>query len=419
MISWRTPCAATSPGKYQAPGRLTYSLIPHILLVMNNGEEIYHGFEQGPIRPPSEASSLFIRVTRNCPWNKCTFCPVYKGAKFSSRPTEHVKRDIDEVWRHVGAIQKITASSGTFDRQALREYSLDFGPAELMALQAAYHWLFTGGMKSVFLQDANSLIIKPANLVEILEHLKSRFPNVERITSYARAQTVAHRKDDELKAIAEAGLNRIHLGLESGSDKILNKVQKGVTKEDHIKAGCKVRQAGMELSEYVMPGLGGRTLSVEHARETANALNQINPDFIRLRTLAIPPGIPLFDEYQNGEFDKCTDIQIAREILLLLENLKGITSKLRSDHILNLFEDLEGTFPDDQQRLIKILRSFLNLDPEKQRVYQLGRRLGIFHGLADMDSPHRLARAERACRQLNVTAENVDRVTDELMTRFV
>ena len=135
--------------------------------------------------------------------------------------------------------------------------------------------------------------------------------------------------------------------------------------------------------------------------------------------MAIPPGIPLFDEYQNGRFDKCTDVQIAEEILLFLSNLKGITSKLISDHILNLFEDLEGTFPDDRQRLLDMLRSFLDMDPERQRVYQVGRRLGVFHGISDMDSPRRMARAERACRQLNVTAENVDRVTDELMTRFV
>jgi hypothetical protein len=386
---------------------------------MNNMEEPYHGFEQGPIRPPSEAYSLFIRITRNCPWNKCTFCPVYKGAKFSRRPVAHVKRDIDAVYQHVEVLQQMADSSGAGDGDALQAYALDFSSEEMMAWQAAYNWVFNGGMKSVFLQDANSLIIKPAELVEILKHLKWRFPNIERVTSYARAQTVAHRKDDELQAIADAGLNRIHIGLESGSDEILQLIQKGVTKKDHVKAGLKVRDAGMELSEYVMPGLGGQVLSEEHARETADAINQINPDFIRLRTLAIPPGIPLFDEYQNGKFDKCTDVQIAGEILLFLENLKGITSKLKSDHILNLFEDLEGTFPDDRQRLLDMLRSFLDMDPKRQRVYQVGRRLGVFHGIADMDSPHRMARAERAYRQLNVTVENVDQVTDELMARFV
>lgn len=382
-------------------------------------EEPYRGFEQGPIRPPSEANSLFIRVTRNCPWNKCTFCPVYKGAKFSRRPTEHVKRDIDTVYRHVTALQTMTDSSGAVDRHALGEYSTDCVPDEMMALQAAYHWACSGGMKSVFLQDANSLIIKPAELVEILKHLKSRFPNIERITSYARAQTVARQKDEELRAFAEAGLNRIHIGLESGSDTILHKVRKGVTKDEHIDAGRKVRRAGMELSEYVMPGLGGRALSGKHARETADAINQIDPDFIRLRTLAIPSGIPLFGECQSGEFDRCTDTDIAEEILLFLEQLKGITSKLRSDHILNLFEDLEGTFPDDQQRLITMVQTFLAMEPERQHVYRVGRRLGVFHGLVDMDSPPRLMRAEQACRQLQVTAKNVDVITDELMTRFV
>ncbi|MCP4710369.1 MAG: radical SAM protein, partial [Planctomycetes bacterium] len=168
-----------------------------------------------------------------------------------------------------------------------------------------------------------------------------------------------------------------------------------------------------------MPGLGGRTLSEEHAHETADALNQINPQFIRLRTLALPPGIPLYDNYQNGSFDKCNDVEITRELLLLLKNLTGITSKLASDHMLNLFEDLEGTFPDDKQRLIEMLKTFISMKPEQQRIYQVGRRLGIFHGLQDMKSTRRLGRARRVCDQLQVTAENIGQITDELMTRFL
>jgi histone acetyltransferase (RNA polymerase elongator complex component) len=384
----------------------------------NKQTEPYRGFEQGPIRPPSEANSLFIRVTRNCPWNKCTFCPVYKGTKFSIRPVEHVKRDIDMVHRHVEAIQQVMAPQGS-DRETIKDAAADIDPHEYIAFQAAVQWVLNMGAKSVFLQDANSLIIKPADLAEILKHLKQCFPTVERITSYARAQTIAHRQDDELKAISDAGLNRIHVGLESGSDEVLKKVQKGVTKQLHIKAGLKVKKAGMELSEYYMPGLGGKAHSEKHALESADVLNRINPDFIRLRTLAIPHNAPLFEEYQAGHFDKCTDVEVAEEILLFIENLDGIASKIKSDHILNLFEDLEGSLPDDKERMITVLRTFLAMDPKRQVIYQVGRRLSVFSGINDMGNPRRRARAEAACRELGITEDNVDDVINKLMNRFV
>lgn len=375
-------------------------------------------FEQGPIRPPSEAHSLLIRVTRNCPWNRCTFCPVYKGAQFSIRPVDHIKRDIDSVHRHVETLQQMIDESGRIHRTALNQVVENIEPGEWQALNAAFNWL-AGGAASVFLQDANSLIIKPADLVEILTRLLTRFPWVERITSYARAHTLARIKDDDLKAIRNAGLNRIHTGLESGSDKVLEMVKKGATKEIQIQAGLKVKRAGMELSEYYMPGLGGRTLSKEHSLETADALNQINPDFIRLRTLAIPARTPLGEDYQAGRFEKCTDLVAAKEVLTFIEKLEGITSVVKSDHILNLFGDLEGSLPHDKERMLTILRTFLAMDPERQRLYQIGRRIGVFSGLSDMENPRRLANAERAYRELGVTPDNVDEIIDELMKRFV
>ncbi len=381
--------------------------------------EPYKGFEQGPIRPPSEAQSLLIRVTRNCPWNRCTFCPVYKKRKFSLRPPEHVIRDIDTVHKYVELLQQSDESGTKISRADLNKILENITDEESQAFHAAMHW-FSGGMKSIFIQDANSLIIKPADLVEILRHLKKCFPQAERITSYARSHTLARIKDEDLKAFREAGLNRIHIGLESGSDKVLEMVRKGVTKESHIKAGLKVRQAGMELSEYVMPGLGGRALSEEHALETADALNQINPHFIRLRTLAIPSRSgELFEDYQAGRFEKCTDLMMTQEILLFITNLKGITSVLKSDHILNLFEELDGTFPKDKPRFLNILNSFLNMEPERRYLYQIGRRLGIFSRISDMDSPGRLQRVEETCRQLGITPENADTAADELMRRFV
>jgi hypothetical protein len=295
---------------------------------------------------------------------------------------------------------------------------IDVEPGDRQAFNAAWHW-FSGGMTSVFLQDANSLVIKPSDLVEILNHLKRRFPWVERVTSYARSHTLARMDGAALKAIRNAGLTRIHIGLESGSDQILDMVKKGVTKEMHIKAGVQVKGAGIELSEYYMPGLGGRSLSRENALETAETLNQINPDFIRLRLLAIPDRAPLSEDYKAGRFEKCTDIEVAEEVLTFIEKLEGITSVVKSDHILNLFGDLEGALPRDKARMTGILHAFLAMEPEHQRVYQVGRRLGLFAGLSDMRDPHRLANAEKACRELGVTPDNVDQITDQLAKRFI
>ena len=380
--------------------------------------EEYQGFEQGPIRPPSEAYSLLVRVTRNCPWNRCTFCPVYKDTRFSIRPKDHVIKDIDSVYRSVEIIQKTAREEGKVPLAEIRKATGNGNSVDPLAFNAALNWV-RSGMRSVFIQDANSLIIKPSDLVEILTHLKTRFPWVERITSYARSHTIARISDDNLKAIRDAGLNRIHIGLESGSDKVLKITKKGVFKETHIKAGLKVKKAGMELSEYVMPGLGGKAYSNEHALETADALNQINPDFIRLRTLAIPNSVALYDDYETGRFEKCTDLMMAKEVLLFIESLNGITSIVKSDHILNLFQNLEGKLPEDKESMLDIIRRFLTMTPDRQCVYQVGRRLGFFSRLSDMENPRRLERAEKACRQFGITTENVDEVIDELMKRFI
>ena len=380
--------------------------------------EEYQGFEQGPIRPPSEAFSLLVRVTRNCPWNRCTFCPVYKDTLFSIRPKDHVIKDIDSVYRSVEIIQKTAREEGDVPLAEIRKAAGNGDHVDPLAFNAALNWA-RDGMRSVFIQDANSLIIKPSDFVEILTHLKMRFSWVERITSYARSHTIARISDDNLKAIKNAGLNRIHIGLESGSDNVLKMTQKGVSKETHIKAGLKVKKAGMELSEYVMPGLGGNAYSKEHAVETADALNQINPDFIRLRTLAIPNSVALYDDYETGRFKKCTDLMMAEEVLLFIESLNGITSVLKSDHILNLFQNLEGKLPEDKENMLDIVRRFLAMTPDRQCVYQVGRRLGYFSRLSDMENPRRLERAEKACKQFGITPENVDEVIDELMKRFI
>ncbi len=180
-----------------------------------------------------------------------------------------------------------------------------------------------------------------------------------------------------------------------------------------------MKRAGISLSEYVMPGLGGRALSEVHARDTADALNRINPDFIRLRTLAIPNGLELHDAYVSGRFEKCTDLMMAREILLLIESLEGITSAVRSDHVLNLFEEVRGQLPEDKARMTGVLKTFLAMPAEEQMVYQVGRRLGLFGRLADLQQPRRRARVVQTCREVGITPENVDGLIDDLMRRFI
>lgn len=380
--------------------------------------ETYQGFEQGPIRPPSEAQSLLIRVTRNCPWNQCTFCPVYKGARFSLRSPEHVKADIDAVFHAVAKLGDAADPQGMISRDDFQRIAEDLPPAEQPALYAAVNWL-GAGMRSVFLQDANSLIIKPDDLIDILEHLRKRFPHIERVTSYARSHTICRIPQNKLEGIRQAGLDRIHIGLESGSDRVLQIMKKGVSKAEHVTAGQKVKAVGFELSEYVMPGLGGRELSAEHAMETADALNRINPDFIRLRTLAVPPGLPLHDEYIAGRFNKCTDVMMAEELMIFLEHLEDIHSTVKSDHVLNLFEEVDGILPEDREKMLSPVRRFLAMSPEMRTFYQVGRRLSFFRRLDDMNDPDQMERVRALCARAGITPDNVEAVIEEAMNRFI
>jgi radical SAM superfamily enzyme YgiQ (UPF0313 family) len=380
--------------------------------------EPYTGFEQGPIRPPSEAGSLLIRLTRNCPWNRCTFCPVYKGTKFSLRSMAHVLKDIDKVYSYVESILNAQRTDGRVARRSYAGLSSSLDNQDGMALHAARNFV-ASGMKSIFLQDGNSLIIKPDDLVRILEHLKQAFPDVERVTSYARSHTIARISDDDLRRFVEAGLNRIHIGMESGADAVLKKVKKGTDKAMQVLAGRKIKRSGMELSEYYMPGLGGRELSRENALETADALNQINPDFIRLRTLALPGGTPLAEEYQAGDFDKMGEVETAQELLLFLEALTGIESTIKSDHVLNLFTEVEGKLPRDKEKMTAPVRKFLELSPQQQMVFSIGRRSHRLSKLADLKDPVRYRDAEQVCAELGATIDNSDAIVDSIIKRFI
>jgi len=342
----------------------------------DNNRKVYGGFEQGPIRPPSEANSLLIRVTRNCPWNRCTFCSVYKNERFSRRPVEHVIRDIDQVHSAVALVLDAAGKDGVLMADQVNSLALRFAGESRQVFFTAVNWLYRGE-GSVFLQDANSLIIKPEKLEQILNHLNARFPWITRITSYARSHTINRISDEDMLGLADAGLNRIHIGMESGSDKVLEKTLKGVTKAGHISAGRRIKSAGMELSEYVMPGLGGKELSREHALETADALNQINPDFIRLRTLCVAPGTPLQEECQAGAFRANTDLEIVNEIRLLISSLDGIDATVRSDHVYNLLQNVDGKLPEAKERILAAIDEFLALGEEEQQQYRSDRSLAF------------------------------------------
>ena len=293
-------------------------------------------YEQGVIRPPSEANSLLVRVTRNCPWNQCVFCPAYKGTKFSRRTVDEIKKDIDNMAKEYGGY--------TF-------------------------------IKSVFLQDADSLLLPTVDLLTILEYLKQKFPGIERVTSYARAKTVKRKTVDELKQLKEAGLTRIHIGMESGSAKVLQMIKKGITPEDIVAGGTKVVETGISLSEYIMPGIGGRTLSEEHAIETARLLNIIKPDFIRVRTFAMHPESPMQTMVQEGTFVPMTDEEIVAEIRLLVANLDEMHSYFScADFSLNLLMQVDGYLDEKKKSMLEELDKFLSLTEKQKQVYSFVRR---------------------------------------------
>jgi len=380
----------------------------------------YAGFEQGPIRPPSEAASLLIRVTRNCPWNRCSFCTVYKGQRFSQRPVDDVLEDIARVRGCIDALHAMAEQDGRLTLAAARRQIADAGgvASDRAALSAAWHWL-AAGAESVFIQDADSLIIKPERILTILRFLQESFPWVRRVTSYARSHTVARMALDDLKAMRAAGLSRIHIGMESGSDRLLALVKKGASQEEHIRAGRLVKAAGIELSEYIMPGLGGRELSREHALESAAALNAIDPDFIRLRTFTMPTDSELFRQSWQQGFTPLNDEEIAGELALFVDALTGIGSHLKSDHIMNLFEDMDGVFPRDKERLVAIPKAFLALPDEERLLYRVGRRLGVFAGLADLHDTARVGRVRGYCQEAGITAANIDYFSREIIRRYI
>ena len=303
-------------------------------------------FETGIYRPPSEggAHSLLLRITRNCPWNRCTFCDMYKEEKYAIRPVEKIKKDIDAV----AAIRtKLIETSnrmgldGEINHQVANEVMNSVsGFALYPGFALVANWLICGG-ETAFLQDANSINLKSEKLIEILSYLRKSFPSLNRVTTYARAKTISNKELDELKAIRKAGLDRLHVGLESGDDEILAMIKKGVTSEEQIMAGKKAMEAGFELSEYWMPGLGGFQRWEQHARNTARVLNEIEPHYARSRPFFPRLGTPIHDEFLAGNLSLLKVDEILTEIKLTMEELT-FNSRVCFDHDANGWTDDEG-----------------------------------------------------------------------------
>ena len=343
-------------------------------------------FEQGPIRPPSEANSLLVRLTRNCPWNRCAFCSSYKNARFSLRSVEEIQQDIDNMGAIADKLRELSVREGKggvisegIVRQVFAHYPLYDQYDRTLAL-----WLYHGG-KSMFLQDADSLVMKTDDIAAILQYIRRVFPSIQRITTYCRSHTAARKTIEELKALKDAGLTRIHVGLESGSDAVLKIIQKGASAEEHILAGTKIMASGLSLSEYIIPGVGGTIHSREHARDTARAINAINPDFVRLRTLHVVDGTPLMEMMQKGEFRPPGDEDILKEIREFIDHLEGINSTIVSDHILNLLQEIEGTMPGDKARMLAVIDRYFSLSERERLIFRLGRRRGIYGELDDLN----------------------------------
>ncbi len=320
-------------------------------------------FEMGPIRPVDEADSLLIRTTRGCPWNRCAFCTLYDDMKFSLRSVSEIKQDI----------------------QAAKEY-------------------FNGHpFKTCFLQDGDSFVMRTKDLIEILEALQCAFPSLERISSYGRAQTMVKKTPSAMKEIFKAGLNKLYCGMESGSAQVLKKVKKGITPESIIKSASMAREAGMDTTQFIIMGLGGKELSDIHAMETAKVLNEINPDYIRLLTIGVKPDSGLGRQMATGEFTLPSESQIISEQRLLLEHIEGITSHYANHHSVDLLLEVRGQLPEDKDRLLTILDHFLSLSNTDQINFVLGRRLGYYQQLSDMENDTRYQFVEEQAQKIRQT----------------
>ncbi|MBQ9521876.1 MAG: radical SAM protein [Oscillospiraceae bacterium] len=260
-------------------------------------------------RPPSEAYSLIVQVTYGCSHNTCAFCSMYKDKRFALRPLDEVLEDFRlarNVYQRVGR---------------------------------------------VFLADGDALVRKASDLYTILDTVRELFPECERVTCYASPSSIRIRTEDELRTLREKGLTMVYMGLESGSDAVLERMRKGHTAAEIVDMGRKVRRNGIALSVTAITGLGGAELLEEHAIETAKAFNGMNPEYIGLLTLMVEPGTPLYDWVQSGAFRLLDRVQVLEETRLLVNALDSPGSVFRMNHASN-YLSLRGTLNADKEAML-------------------------------------------------------------------
>lgn len=341
-------------------------------------------FRIGPIRPPSEANSLLLQVTNGCTWNKCKFCQLYRHTKFKAYSADSIKADIDNIAYQADIIRRYQTPLGAWDIDGLnQELGQIPSEEERQCFYMVANWLVGGG-ENVFLQDGNTTALSSGRLSDVLIYLKQAFPGIKRITSYGRAENLSRVSAEEYAELKEAGLDRIHSGFETGSDAVLQKINKGVTQQQEITAGKNIKAGGIELSVYFMPGVGGKELSKENAEGTFHVINEIGPDFLRIRTAAVKPGTGLYEDYQNGQLTLCSDEEKLLEIRTVIERAPEIDTRVVSDHIINLLQGVEGHIVLDRQKMLDMIDGYLNKPEYEKRLYQAARRMALVNGPGDM-----------------------------------
>lgn len=359
-------------------------------------------FRIGPIRPPSEAQSLLLQVTNGCTWNKCKFCQLYRHTKFKAYSADSIKADIDNMVYQAQVVEKYRKPDGTWDIDGLNEALMSGTDDERQCLYMMANWIIGGG-ENVFLQDGNTTALSSGRLTDVLVYLKQAFPSIKRITSYGRAENLAKVSPEEFAELKAAGLDRIHSGFESGSDAVLKQVNKGVTQQQEIRAGKNVKAGGIELSIYFMPGLGGKELSEDNALGTAHVVNEVNPDFLRIRTAAVKPGTELWEDMEKCVFTLCSDDEKLKEIRLVIERAEEVDTFLVSDHMINLLQDVEGSLKNDKSRMLDMIDGYLALPDIERKMYQAARRMVKVNRPSDMSML-----SQRDIEQLRSLAQAAD-----------
>ena len=272
-------------------------------------------------RPPSEGNSLIVQATIGCSHNKCAFCSMYKEKKFTVRKLEDILKDFDKAKKEYGYIER------------------------------------------VFIADGDALILPMETLLAILNHIHKKIPECKRVAIYGSPRSIVTKTQDELNQLCYAGLGIVYLGLESGNDEILTRMNKGETSAEIVEAGKKVRAAGLRLSVTAISGLGGTENWKKHAIDTGRALSEMKPDYIGLLTLRVYSGTPLEKMVKNKELTPPTPKQLAEETRLMLENIDSDGSVFRSNHASN-YLILAGTLNKDK---VKLLRQIDNALAGKSR----------------------------------------------------